>query len=95
MQDTALMNKLSLAVVRRFLRFLDQQSKKDAAKYLKFYKNYSYYLKAGLIEDRDQGGGRHKVLASDGYRIKLDPLFSYSLMINTASPSPLMFYKKP
>eukprot|EP00392_Amoebophrya_sp_AT5.2_P015689 g15905.t1 len=58
--DTALMNKLSLAVVRRFLRFLDQQSKKDAAKYLKFYKNYSYYLKAGLIEDRDQGGGRHK-----------------------------------
>ncbi|CAD7923386.1 unnamed protein product [Amoebophrya sp. A120] len=59
MQDTALMNKLSLAVVRRFLRFLDQQAKKDAQKYLKFYKNYSYYLKAGLIEDRDQGG-RHK-----------------------------------
>ncbi|CAD7930183.1 unnamed protein product [Amoebophrya sp. A25] len=59
MQDTQLMAKLSLAVVRRFLRFLDQQAKKDPEKYLKFYKNYSYYLKAGLIEDRETGG-RHK-----------------------------------
>lgn len=59
MQDSRLMQKLSLAVVRRFLRFLDQQAKKDSEKYLKFYKNYSYYLKCGLIEDRNTGG-RHK-----------------------------------
>lgn len=53
------MDKISLAVVRRFLSFLNKESTKDPAKYLKFYKNYAYYLKAGLIEDREFGS-RHK-----------------------------------
>jgi TNF receptor-associated protein 1 len=41
MQDSRLMARLSQAVVKRFLRFLDQESKKDPEKYDKFYKNYS------------------------------------------------------
>ncbi len=53
------MDKISMAVVRRFLNFLNKEATKDPAKYLKFYKNYSYYLKAGLIEDREFGS-RHK-----------------------------------
>eukprot|EP00928_Gymnodinium_smaydae_P007717 TRINITY_DN1275_c0_g2_i1.p1 TRINITY_DN1275_c0_g2~~TRINITY_DN1275_c0_g2_i1.p1 ORF type:complete len:744 (-),score=207.04 TRINITY_DN1275_c0_g2_i1:144-2375(-) len=60
MQDTRLMEKLSVAVVRRVLRFLDQQAKKDEAKYAKFFKGYSYYLKAGVIEDKEANFGRHK-----------------------------------
>jgi TNF receptor-associated protein 1 len=60
MQDTRLMEKLSTAVVRRILRFLDQQAKKDEVKYAKFFKGYSYYLKAGIIEDKEANGGRHK-----------------------------------
>lgn len=60
MQDTRLMEKLSMAVVRRMLRFLQQQAKKDPEKFAKFSKGYSYYLKAGLIEDKEANFGRHK-----------------------------------
>merc|ERR1719221_2080763 len=60
MQDTRLMEKLSMAVVRRVLRFLDQQAKKDPEKYAKFFKGYSYYLKAGIIEDKEGNFSRHR-----------------------------------
>lgn len=60
MQDTRLMEKLSMAVVRRIIRFLDQQAKKDPEKYAKFFKGYSYYLKAGIIEDKEANNSRHK-----------------------------------
>merc|ERR1739844_243165 len=60
MQDTRLMEKLSTAVVRRVLRFLDQQAKKDSDKFDKFCKGYSYYLKVGIIEDKENNHGRHK-----------------------------------
>jgi len=60
MQDTRLVEKLSMAVVRRILRFLDQQAKKDQEKYSKFFKAYSYYLKAGIIEDKEANFSRHK-----------------------------------
>jgi len=60
MQDSRLMEKLSMAVVRRVLRFLDKEAKKDPEKYGKFFKGYSYYLKAGIIEDKEANNGRHK-----------------------------------
>jgi TNF receptor-associated protein 1 len=60
MQDSRLMEKLSMAVVKRILRFLDQQAKKDPEKYNKFFKGYSYYLKAGIIEDKEGNYSRHK-----------------------------------
>jgi len=60
MQDSRLVEKLSMAVVRRVLRFLGQQAKKDPEKYEKFFKGYSYYLKAGLIEDKEANFSRHK-----------------------------------
>merc|ERR1719333_1889577 len=60
MQDTRLMEKLSGAVVRRVLRFFDDESRKDPEKYAKFFKNYSYYVKAGLLEDQQLTNGRHK-----------------------------------
>merc|ERR1712070_135351 len=60
MQDTRLMEKLGMAVTRRILRFLGQQAKKDAEKYAKFFKGYAYYLKAGVIEDKEANHGRHK-----------------------------------
>jgi TNF receptor-associated protein 1 len=60
MQDTRLMAKLSMAVVRRILRFLITEAKKDGEKYNKFFKAYSYYLKAGVIEDKEANNSRHK-----------------------------------
>jgi len=60
MQDTRLMEKLSMAVTRRILRFLGTEAKKDPEKYSKFFKAYSYYLKAGVIEDKEGNFSRHK-----------------------------------
>jgi TNF receptor-associated protein 1 len=60
MQDSRLMEKLSMAVVKRILRFLDQNAKKDPEKFNKFFKGYSYYLKAGIIEDKEGNFSRHK-----------------------------------
>lgn len=61
MQDTALLKKLSNAIVKRILRFLIDESRKNPEKFAKFYKNYSTYLKAGLLEDiRTNGGAVHK-----------------------------------
>ena len=61
MQDTALLRKLSNAVVKRILRFLIDEARKNPEKFYKFYKNYSTFLKAGLLEDiRGNGGSLHK-----------------------------------
>lgn len=60
MQDSRLMEKLSMAVVRRVLRFLEKEAKRDPVKYGKFFKGYSYYFKAGIIEDKEANHGRHK-----------------------------------
>ena len=61
MQDTALLTKLSNVIVKRILRFLIDESKKNPEKFAKFYKNYATFLKAGLLEDvRVHGGMLHK-----------------------------------
>merc|ERR1719178_174444 len=54
------MEKLSMAVVKRILKFLGKEAKKDPEKYAKFFKGYSYYLKAGIIEDKEANFSRHK-----------------------------------
>jgi TNF receptor-associated protein 1 len=51
MQDTALLRKLQNAIVKRILRFLIDESKRNPEKFEKFYRNYSTFLKAGLLEE--------------------------------------------
>lgn len=60
MQDSRLMEKLSMAVVRRLLRFLNQEAKKDPEKFAKFFGAYSYYLKLGVVEDKEGNFSRHR-----------------------------------
>ena len=60
MQDTALLKKLSTAVVRRILRFLADDDKKYETKYHEsFWRKFGFYLKAGLLEDQ-QHNSQHK-----------------------------------
>jgi len=51
MQDTSLMQKLNKVLTGRFLKFLDEQSEKDAATYEKFYGEYQRFLKEGVVTD--------------------------------------------
>ena len=51
MQDTSLMQKLNKVLTGRFLKFLDEQSEKEAAAYEKFYAEYQRFLKEGVVTD--------------------------------------------
>jgi TNF receptor-associated protein 1 len=51
MQDTSLMQKLNKVLTGRFLKFLDEQSEKEAAAYEKFYTEYQRFLKEGIVTD--------------------------------------------
>jgi molecular chaperone HtpG len=51
MQDTSLMQKLNKVLTGRFLKFLDEQSEKDAEAYAKFYTEYQRFLKEGVVTD--------------------------------------------
>ena len=51
MQDTTLMQKLNKVLTSRFLKFLDEQSEKEADAYEKFYHEYQRFLKEGIVTD--------------------------------------------
>ena len=51
MQDTTLMQKLNKVLTGRFLKFLDEQSEKEAEAYEKFYTEYQRFLKEGVVTD--------------------------------------------
>lgn len=51
MQDTSLMQKLNKVLTTRFLKFLDEQSTKEAEKYTTFYREFQRYLKEGVVTD--------------------------------------------
>ncbi len=51
MQDTSLMQKLNKVLTGRFLKFLDEQSEKEAEAYEKFYQEYQRFLKEGIVTD--------------------------------------------
>lgn len=51
MQDTSLMQKLNKVLTGRFLKFLDEQSEKEAEAYEKFYHEYQRFLKEGVVTD--------------------------------------------
>ena len=51
MQDTSLLQKLNKVLTSRFLKFLDEQSEKEADAYEKFYTEYQRFLKEGIVTD--------------------------------------------
>jgi len=51
MQDSSLMQKLNKVMTSRFLKFLEEQSEKDAEQYDKFYQQFSRFLKEGVVTD--------------------------------------------
>jgi HSP90 family molecular chaperone len=51
LQDNALVAKLRKVITKRFLKFLDEEAKKDEEAYLHFWKTFGIYLKEGLTSD--------------------------------------------
>lgn len=51
MQDTALVKKLNQVVTKRFLKFLEKEASSDGEKYQEFYKDFSRFIKEGIVSD--------------------------------------------
>ena len=51
MQDSSLMKKLNSVLTGKFIKFLEEQSEKDAALYEKFYEQYNRFIKEGVVTD--------------------------------------------
>ncbi|MGF1484541.1 MAG: molecular chaperone HtpG [Opitutales bacterium] len=51
MQDSALVQKLGRVITKRFIKHLDELAKKDAEKYVKFFKLFGHFLKEGVVND--------------------------------------------
>jgi TNF receptor-associated protein 1 len=51
LQDSGLIKRLQNVLTRRILKYFDDQSREDETKYLKFYNEYSQFLKQGICTD--------------------------------------------
>ncbi len=65
MQDSTLMQKLNKVITTRFIKFLDDQSEKQPETYTKFYKEYSRFLKEGVVIDYTHRESLGKLLRYD------------------------------
>lgn len=62
MQDSALIQKLGDVITKRFLKFLDSESKDSAEKYSEFYAQFSRFIKEGVITDQKHREALAKLL---------------------------------
>ncbi len=51
LQDNALVAKLRKVITKRFLKYVDEEAKKDPEAYLNFWKTFGIYFKEGLTSD--------------------------------------------
>ncbi|BDD85639.1 molecular chaperone HtpG [Desulfofustis limnaeus] len=51
LQDNALVAKIRRVISKRFLKFLEEEAKKDETGYLEFWKTFGIYLKEGITSD--------------------------------------------
>ncbi len=51
LQDNALVIKLRKVITKRFLKYMDEEAKKDPEKYLQFWKTFGIYFKEGVTSD--------------------------------------------
>eukprot|EP00164_Ancoracysta_twista_P003080 GFYU01004111.1.p1 GENE.GFYU01004111.1~~GFYU01004111.1.p1 ORF type:complete len:700 (+),score=253.42 GFYU01004111.1:79-2178(+) len=62
MQDSSLIRKMNNALTKRIIKFLDEQAKKDAATYEKFFREFGDFLKEGVCTDFKHMGDIAKLL---------------------------------
>jgi len=54
LQDSSLIRKLRQVLTNRMLRYLQERSRKETKSYLEFYKDYSFFLKEGIVTSNEQ-----------------------------------------
>lgn len=51
LQDNALVAKLRKVITKRFLKYMDEEARKDEERYLEFWKTFGIYFKEGVTSD--------------------------------------------
>jgi molecular chaperone HtpG len=51
LQDNTLVRKIRKVITKRFLKFMDEESAKDAEAYLQFWQTFGIYIKEGITSD--------------------------------------------
>jgi HSP90 family molecular chaperone len=51
LQDNALVTKLNKVITKRFLKFLEDEAKKDPDSYARFWEQFGMYIKEGVVAD--------------------------------------------
>lgn len=54
LQDSSLIRKLRQVLTNRFLRYLQERCRKERKSYMEFYKDYSFFLKEGIVTSNEQ-----------------------------------------
>ena len=62
MQDSALAKRIGQVITGRFIKMLEDESKKDPGKYDEFYKQFGIFLKEGVVSDFKNAGQLAKLL---------------------------------
>ncbi|PID71915.1 MAG: molecular chaperone HtpG [Desulfobulbus propionicus] len=82
LQDNALVYKLRKVLTKRFIKFLNEEAKKDSDKYQEFWKTFGIFIKEGVTSDfefRDDLGKLLRFESSEsepGQMISLDDYIS-------------------
>ncbi|HSC34181.1 MAG TPA: molecular chaperone HtpG, partial [Thermodesulfobacteriota bacterium] len=62
MQDSALAKRIGQVITGRFIKMLEDESKKDPGKYDEFYKQFGIFIKEGVVSDIKNAGQLAKLL---------------------------------
>ena len=76
MQDSQLANKIGQVITGRFIKFLEDEAKKDAEKYEKFYNEFSIFIKEGVAADFKNREALAKLLRYESSKTEKDELTS-------------------
>ena len=85
LQDNALVGKLSRVITKRFLKYLEEEAKRDADAYLAFWKTFGIFLKEGAtssFEYRNELGKQLRFESSKSEAGKPVGLADYLLRMN-------------
>eukprot|EP00823_Brevimastigomonas_motovehiculus_P004360 TRINITY_DN2860_c0_g1_i1.p1 TRINITY_DN2860_c0_g1~~TRINITY_DN2860_c0_g1_i1.p1 ORF type:complete len:792 (+),score=269.03 TRINITY_DN2860_c0_g1_i1:2-2377(+) len=97
MQDSALIAKMKTVLTKKVIRFLDEQSRKDAAKYEDFFREFGIFLKEGVVHDVshkddvakllrfDTSLGKKQLQSLDDYIARMPPGQDAIYYLNTSS----------
>ncbi|TFJ83558.1 hypothetical protein NSK_004664 [Nannochloropsis salina CCMP1776] len=92
-QDTALLKRIERVLVRKVLKQLEDEARKDPEKYKeKFFKEFGYFLKEGICHDFENASRIAKLLYYESSRLPSGETTSFDEYISRCDPEQNAIY---